>query len=150
MDELQLPLLNVDWIKEFGLFRDAVLSFFHAVDWSERWILALLGFHLLMFLFLFVTRKNMSMQIFAFFFVLLLNFFAPLFNDWARENYRLFARQNYFGRSGSFLAITLSGPLIFQAIFIVVNFLVELGRLLVLVKRRQIREKQAAQAKKST
>ena len=57
------------------------------------------------------------------------------------SNWQRFSNQNYFNRQGTFLAVIFSGPLIINAIIILVNFVVELGGLLVAVKRGELKRK---------
>ena len=76
-------------------------------------------------------------------FVVIISFSASFFNDWAMtdSNWQRFSNQNYFNRQGTFLAVIFSGPLIINAIIILVNFVVELGGLLVAVKRGELKRK---------
>ena len=53
--------------RELQVFFDAVNGFVAAVDWSERWLQALLGAHVALFVLLLATRRNMNVQIAAFF-----------------------------------------------------------------------------------
>ena len=41
-----------------GSFVDDVMGFYHAIDWSERWLLALLCFHLCVWLVVVGTRRH--------------------------------------------------------------------------------------------
>ena len=43
-------------------FKNDVLGFAHAVDWSERWLLGLAAFHVLMWIVMIVTRKSHDAQ----------------------------------------------------------------------------------------
>ena len=53
-------------------FYSDAMGFVHAIDWSERWLLGLLGFHLLVWTLCIATRRNNNAQI-----ALLLTICAP-------------------------------------------------------------------------
>jgi uncharacterized membrane protein YcjF (UPF0283 family) len=72
---------------------------------------------------------------------------ASYVDAWAASNWKLFTKFNYFNRGGGvFVAVVYAAPMMLNAMLILINFLRELARLLVVVKREQIRRQQNADA----
>ena len=67
-------------------------------------------------------------------------------NEWARENWQLFSRHNYFSANGSFLAVVYAAPLVVNALLVLINLVLETGRMMVLVKRQELRHKRRREA----
>lgn len=131
--------------REYEVFVEHVSGFVNTVDWSEPWLRALLAAHALVFLAIVVWRNNMRVQTTLFFALLLACAAASSVDAWAAVNWRLFTRQNYFGRGGGlFVAVVYAMPMVFNSMLILVNFLRELARLLVTVKREQLRRQQTS------
>lgn len=126
--------------REYELFVEHVYGFVKTVDWSEAWLRTLLATHAAVFVSIVVWRNNMRVQTTLFFALLLACAGASWLDAWAARNWRLFTRQNYFGRGGGlFVAVVFAMPMVFNSMLILVNFLRELARLLVAVKREQLR-----------
>ena len=92
-------------------------AFSAAVDWNETWIRILLSFHVFVWLFVLVTRKNVDCQTVAFFFITVIVFMSERINSYASENWQLFSKQNYFDSHGVFMGLMVSGPLILVLLF---------------------------------
>jgi heme exporter protein D len=74
---------------------------------------------------------------------------ASFVDAWAAKNWRLFTRQNYFGRGGGvFVAVVYALPMVLNSLLILVNFVREIARLLIRVKREELRRAQAKAAKR--
>jgi len=63
-------------------------------------------------------------------------------NRWANEHWQQFAGQNYFDEHGVFIALVYAGPLLLISFVILVNFLIINAKLLIAVKRAELRSKQ--------
>ena len=127
---------------------DAFQAFMHAVDWSEAWLRALVAFHATLALFAFATRRSDGLQAALFIFVLLLLWASEALNSRAALHWRTFASQNYFDARGSFLATLWCGPLLLLETALLAGFLFRAARLLVAVKRLELRQMNAASEKK--
>jgi transmembrane protein 18 len=92
-------------------------AFRSAIDWSERWIQGLLGFHVILFLLVILTRKNADAQTIIFLFVCVMTFMAERINNYCAANWSSFATQNYFDAHGTFAGMLYSGPLLLIALF---------------------------------
>ena len=131
------------------------------MDWSETWLLWLLGFHASVWLFVILTRRFNEVQM-----VLLLSiralrrrpvarsghalhaptrarlpvapvglvYFAETINRLAGENWESFAGQQYFDARGVFVSVVFSVPLLFAAFFILINALRGAVKLLIEVR----------------
>jgi hypothetical protein len=137
--------------REYEVFVEHASGFVNTIDWSERWLQALLAAHVVCFVSIVVWRNNSRVQT-ALFFTLLLGCFSASFVDaWAAQNWRLFTRQNYFGRGGGvFVAVVYALPMVLNSLLILVNFVREIARLLIQVKREQLRRQKAAVEPKKT
>lgn len=96
-------------------------AFSAAVDWTETWIRLLLSFHVFVWLFVLVTRKNVDCQTVAFLFITVIVFLSERINTYASQNWQLFSKQNYFDPHGVFTGLMLSGPLILVLLFQLVS-----------------------------
>jgi hypothetical protein len=56
---------------QWNRFYDGLMSFWHAVHWSEPWIIALGVFHVLLLILAVTTRKHSNFQIGLFVFIML-------------------------------------------------------------------------------
>ena len=134
-----------------GAYRDAksdFMGFVHAIDWSERWLLALGAYHIFIWSLVVALRRSQDAQMVLLFVILASVYTAEYINAFAGEHWREFAGQNYFDRRGVFISIMYSAPLLCAAMFILLNALRTASRLLVQVKRRELRANARQKAKK--
>ncbi|KAH0646973.1 hypothetical protein KY284_034857 [Solanum tuberosum] len=120
---------------------DNFIGFFHAIDWTEPWLVGLLSFHAMFLLVCIVSRKNINFQMFLFLFALGGVYGAERLNRILAANWKSFARQNYFDSHGIFLSTLWSGPLLVIAIIILVNTLFSLCYLIVRWKKAELRHR---------
>ena len=92
-------------------------AFSSAVNWTESWIRALLGFHLLLFLAMILFRKNVNFQTCLFFFIVVLVYFSERINSYCATHWEEFSTQNYFDEHGVFSGLLFSGPLLLILLF---------------------------------
>jgi transmembrane protein 18 len=101
----------------FPIFPQNCLAFSSAVDWSERWIQCLLGFHIILFLAVIISRKNADLQTFLFLFIALLVFLSETINSYCATHWKEFSKQNYFDNQGVFIGILFAAPLLAICLF---------------------------------
>lgn len=128
-------------------FQSDVLGFFHAIDWSERWLLYLAAFHTVVLALTVSLRRSHNAQM-----VLLVGILgavrcAESLNSYAGEHWQSFASQNYFDKRGVFISIMFSAPLLCVAMFVLLNALRLASQLLVQVKRKEFANAQRKKAK---
>lgn len=125
----------------FGPAYQNFLGFFHAIDWTEPWLICLITFHVTLLTTTIISRKNAPFQfclsILAFVGVIL----SERINILLMEHWKSFASQNYFDSSGLFVSVLWAGPLLITAIVIVVNTLITLCQLMIKWKRAELRHR---------
>merc|ERR1711937_982314 len=115
------------------------MGFVSAINWREPWIMALCGTELLLAILVLLTRKHTTFQACLFIVLGLVIYCAKYLNAYCEKNWESFATQPYFDNQGLFISAMLSGPLLVINIIIVVNHLIELSRLIVKVKRAELK-----------
>ena len=115
-------------VKQSSTFRPSTASlwetiqgFFHAIDWTEPFIVGLLTVLLTFFLVTIITRRVFTLQVVLFFTYAALIFGAKSINDGLRPLWRAFASQNYFDPAGIFISVMMSLPLALIMVFQVVS-----------------------------
>ena len=97
-------------------------AFASAIDWKENIIRGLIAFHAIFWLLLLVFRKNVEVQVVAFFVISLLVFLSERINTFCAANWQAIASQNYFDTSGVFAGMMFSGPLLIMLLFQLVSY----------------------------
>ena len=120
-------------------FMADVTGFYHAVDWSERWLLGLAAFHVLVWTIAVGFRHYDNVQIVLLLAVLGVIYCAETINRIAGENWRSFATQNYFDKRGVFISVMFSTPLLACSMFVLLNALRSASSLLIAVKRKELK-----------
>ncbi|XP_069830163.1 transmembrane protein 18 isoform X2 [Dendropsophus ebraccatus] len=118
------------------------------IDWSEPWILGLLGFHLLCFLLTLVSFRFYRFQIFLFLIMVGLVSCAEYINEAAAMNWKLYSKQQYFDSSGMFVSLAFSAPLLCNTIIIVVHWVYKTLSVMTQLKTLQKKRKAAKDRKK--
>lgn len=124
-----------------GLFLEPILGFFHAVNWTEPWLMLVLLIHVTMFSLAVVTRHHINFQMAIFLLGLGSVYYAERLNTILARHWEKFATQPYFDRHGVFLSTVWSGPLLLVSTVILVNTLRTLVQLLVKWKRADLRHR---------
>lgn len=87
-------------------------AFTSAINWSERWIQALLAFHVTLFVVAVVLRNNENAQMSIFLTVCILVYFCESVNTYCALHWREFSTQNYFDERGVFASVMYAAPLL--------------------------------------
>lgn len=105
--------------------------------------MGLIAFHIVTFLTtLYVTRRCGMWSRMIFLTVLAgIVRSAERLNDYGAQNWESFATQNYFDKSGIFISIMISTPLLLMAFYMLISYLREAAGLLVKVKKQELRAK---------
>eukprot|EP01114_Cavostelium_apophysatum_P017904 TRINITY_DN5413_c0_g1_i1.p1 TRINITY_DN5413_c0_g1~~TRINITY_DN5413_c0_g1_i1.p1 ORF type:complete len:170 (-),score=20.06 TRINITY_DN5413_c0_g1_i1:41-520(-) len=150
-DTMEMPRISrapkLNFIDEELGFWDHILAFVQAIDWTEPFIQGLLVFHISLFFFIILNRKNIQVLSVVFFGILAMVFFAENLNTWCSQNYKEFSEQNYFDKTGTFISFLYSLPLIANDLIILICFVRIMGSLLIKVKRAELKEKRERETK---
>lgn len=128
-------------------FLENAQAFYHAVDWGERWIQALLAWHGVCWLVFAVFRRDYAVQCGLFFGICGCVGLAERLNTLGRTHWERFSTQNYFDERGVFAGTIFCAPLLSLSFCMLINFLCLASTLLVDVKRREYRDHLAAKKK---
>ncbi len=101
---------------------DVLSDFMQSVNWREPFVVVLLSMHVLLWLFAIYTRRNDLIQFFLVAMLVGVALYAQRLNDFGKANWKLFAAQDYFDSSGTFLMIFVLVPFLLLTNFIVVRF----------------------------
>ncbi|URE29941.1 transmembrane protein 18, partial [Musa troglodytarum] len=132
----------------FGPAVDNFVSFFHAIDWKEPWLVCLLALYFVLLLLTISSRKNVNFQLCLSLLALSISrvcrtisgvYLADRVNGFLGRNWKSFSSQYYFDPHGLFIPVLWSGPLLIITIIIVVNTLFTLCHLMVKWKKAQLR-----------
>ncbi|KAM3932597.1 transmembrane protein 18 [Leptodactylus fuscus] len=118
------------------------------IDWSEPWIIGLLGFHLLCFILTLISFKFYKFQIAHFLLMVGLVSCAEYINEVAALNWKLYSKQQYFDSSGMFISLAFSAPLLCNTIIIVVHWVYKTLSVMTELKTLQKKKKAAKERKK--
>ncbi|CAL9775877.1 unnamed protein product [Musa acuminata subsp. burmannicoides] len=123
----------------FGPAVENFVTFFHAIDWKEPWLICLLAFYFILLIVTILSRKNVNFQLCLSLLAFSGVYLAERVNSFLGRNWKSFSSQNYFDPHGLFLSVLWSGPLLIIMIIIVVNTLFTLCHLMVKWKKAQLR-----------
>ena len=119
-------------------FYSNAMGFYHAVDWKEPWIRAILCLHVILLVVVIVTRKYPTFQFGLIIAICTLIYFAETFNSYGAKNWQTFSTQDYFDKNGVFASVIFSSPLLILGVGIMLNALYETSQMLVTVKRLEL------------
>ncbi len=129
--------------------RENIEAFCSAITWSERFIILLVAFQIVMLLCTVIVTRRCGLRSR----LLLLTFMAGVVRsaEWANKygarHWEEFATQNYFDEKGIFISLMLSAPLLLMAFVMLISYLREASGLLVEVKRHELKQKKNAKGK---
>lgn len=108
---------------EDALPADVLSDFIQSVTWREPFILALLGTHVVLWVFAVHARRSDVAQFILVAMLCGIALNARRLNAFGKANWDRFATQDYFDSNGTFLLIFVLGPFVLLANFIVVRVL---------------------------
>ncbi|KAL5013737.1 hypothetical protein ScPMuIL_008007 [Solemya velum] len=133
---------------------DGLWPYLESVDWSEHWFKGLGLFHVFCALSTVLTRNYGQVQVIYFSILLLMVYTAEYLNEWAANNWKIFARQQYFDSGGLFISVVFSLPILFNCLVIVVLWLFNVGKLIsdirTIKQKSEIRQQKQEQDKKES
>jgi hypothetical protein len=129
-----------------SLYADA-MGFVHAIDFTERWILALLAFHVAVWLTIVATRAHANAQAVLFLLIAGAICGAERLNALGAARWESFAGQDYFDKHGVFMAVLWGAPLLGDLFLIILLALRSSVTLLVKVKRAELKQNRKAAAR---
>ncbi|KAJ1263065.1 hypothetical protein BS78_09G155900 [Paspalum vaginatum] len=133
--------LSSELRRGMGPAADNLRAFVRAVDWTEPWLMCLMAFHVVLLLTAVGFRRNANFQLFLLFLAYSGVYIAEKMNEYLGEHWKSFATRNYFDRSGVFISVVWSGPLIFISIVSVVSSLIALCQMMVKWKKAELRHR---------
>ncbi|URE29940.1 transmembrane protein 18, partial [Musa troglodytarum] len=105
----------------FGPAVDNFVSFFHAIDWKEPWLVCLLALYFVLLLLTISSRKNVNFQLCLSLLAFSGVYLADRVNGFLGRNWKSFSSQYYFDPHGLFIPVLWSGPLLIITIIIVLD-----------------------------
>lgn len=112
-------MIKLEYPKPEGLWEN-IEAFFTAVDVHENFIRALIGFHIFVFVLVRVTRNWHNLQVVIFVGLLGICYYLENINSYLERNWKSFASQNYFDKSGLFLCVMVGLPVLGNCLMIMV------------------------------
>lgn len=129
---------------------NGVITYFQSFDWSEPWLYILICSYIILYTFVYFTRRNSTIQSFTFLLTLLVVYMAEDLNEFLAKNHKHFTRHQYFDSNGMFISIVMSTPLLLASGFIAANWFKLSTELMTQVKTRQIQERMRKQSNKTS
>jgi len=126
-------------------------AFRSAINWSEKFVLGLIAFQIVMFFLCFyVSRKDLGVapRLTLLVVIGVIVRSSEWLNAKGEQHWESFATQDYFDKGGIFTIIMLSGPLLLDSLMMLLFFMREAAVLLVQVKRTEIQRKSQKQSGK--
>jgi transmembrane protein 18 len=120
---------------------ESARAFVAAVDWSERWIQAVVALHVFLLVVIILTRTHFWVQVGLFVFMAVVGLLAQPLNHFLSQHWSAFATQNYFDANGFFISVFLSMPFITLMVLQLVLILYYAMQLLVALKTAEARYK---------
>ncbi|KAI7880215.1 hypothetical protein K492DRAFT_76802 [Lichtheimia hyalospora FSU 10163] len=124
------------------------IQFFKAIDWSQPWLMVLVGFHVSCFITTIALRNHHNALSLYFFLLLGLAAMTQTLNHLGQNYWDRFSTVNYFDGNGMFIVSVYAFPLIFNGFFTLIFVLKAAANLMVKVKRAQLRSQAQAKNKK--
>lgn len=110
----------------------ALKNYVASVDWAAEWtwLTPLFVLEACLFILVVLTRRNITIQTIIFFILAVLMLLCGPINSYLAAHWRVFATQPLFDDSGSFISLVLALPLMIIMFTILINFYLEIFRLL--------------------
>lgn len=141
MDQLYAQFSKLPSVrKSNAVIYDHLMGFYHAVSWSQDWwLFGILAFHVAYLLLVVFARRFYYLQVFLFAYGCVAILSLERANAYLAANWRLVASQNYFDKHGVFLSVVVAAPVLLVLSVQLVLTLKDAARLVVDVKRLELR-----------
>lgn len=116
------------------------LTFLWSIDWRDPWLIALILFHIAIFMMALLTRNYGNFQALLFFILLLLVYFSESINQIASTNWQVFSNQQYFDSNGLFISMVFSVPILLNCMMMVGSWMWQSTQLMKNLKIAQLKE----------
>uniref|UniRef100_A0A8C8HCU1 Transmembrane protein 18 n=1 Tax=Oncorhynchus tshawytscha TaxID=74940 RepID=A0A8C8HCU1_ONCTS len=121
-----------------------------SIQWSEPWLIGLLGFHAVCLLATLLTRRFYRVQICQFLVMVCMVYSAEYLNEVAAMNWRSFSKFQYFDSNGMFISLVYSIPLLLNTIIIVASWVYRTFSTMIELKTLQLKRKARREQNKKT
>ncbi|CAH8478701.1 unnamed protein product [Schistosoma intercalatum] len=113
-----------------------------SIPWtSELWLVSLIGFHFLTSVCVIAFRKCTNLLLCILLISLGTVWFSHRINEFAANNWNLFATEQYFDSYGYFISCIWNIPVILNSLLIVLLLVLQINSLIIQCKRLQIANK---------
>lgn len=116
------------------------VTFLWSIDWRDPWLIALILFHIAIFMMALLTRNYGNFQALLFFILLLLVYFSESINRIATTNWQVFSKQQYFDNNGLFISMVFSVPILLNCMLMVGSWMWQSTQLMKNLKIAQLNE----------
>lgn len=130
-----------------GGLGSSLMHFIRSVDWSERWIQAILASHAFVVLLAVLFRRSSAVQLAIFAWGATIIFFSEGLNRMGGDFWEEFATQPYFDKHGTFFSALVSLPLLLILVGVLINYLCHASWLMIRTKRKQLAHQALQNAK---
>ena len=130
--------------------KEHFLAFTSAINWKEPFIRCLIAFHIIIFIIMIVTRKNIDIQFIIFMVLCFSVYMSERINTWSHMHWQTFSTQDYFDKQGVFSGMMFSGPMLIILFIQLLSFLSLASSSLIQVKRMELKHKKSQQATTTT
>ncbi|XP_022343614.2 transmembrane protein 18-like [Crassostrea virginica] len=130
---------------------DEVNGFFTyiaTIDWTEKWLIGLMMFHITCFFLIIVTRRSGFLQAIIFVTLLLSVYFAENLNELAANNWQTFSKEQYFDSNGLFFSTVYSTPVLFNCLLLLFIWMSNLGAAVSDMRKMKMNAKKRAEEKR--
>jgi hypothetical protein len=123
-------------------------AFRSAIQWSEPFILYLIGFQVVMLLstVMVVRSDSLAARMVLMVLIVVLVKSSEWLNEYGAQHWESFSTQNYFDKKGIFMGILFCAPLLLNCFLMLVAFLREASQLLIDVKKMEVQKKKKKQS----
>ncbi|CDQ74567.1 transmembrane protein 18 [Oncorhynchus mykiss] len=128
----------------------SIWTFLMSIQWSEPWLIGLLGFHAVCLLATLLTRRFYRVQICQFLVMVCMVYSAEYLNEVAAMNWRSFSKFQYFDSNGMFISLVYSIPLLLNTIIIVALWVYRTFSTMIELKTLQLKRKARREQSKKT
>ncbi|XP_048730633.1 transmembrane protein 18-like [Ostrea edulis] len=133
--------IRIDEVNDF-------YTYIATIDWTEKWLIALIMFHVTCFFLVIVTRRSGFIQAIIFITLLLSVYFAENLNELAAKHWQLFSTEQYFDSSGLFFSTVYSTPVLFNCLLLLFIWMSNLGAALSDMRQMKINARRKAEEKR--